>query len=70
MVKSRDQPTWLFWGQCRYIGHSWADTNNRYFQNFKILFSSSLSKILCILCLNFFSKTSKIRIYGLKIFKL
>jgi len=39
-------------------------------QNFKILFSVSLSKILFILCFAFFSKTSNVRIYELEIFKL
>jgi len=24
---SRDQPIWLFWGWCRYIGHSWTNTD-------------------------------------------
>ena len=65
LIQSRDRPIWLFWGQYWYIGHSWTDT--QYFQNFLILFSASLSKILCILCLTFFSKTSKIRIYQLKV---
>ena len=37
-----------------------------YFQNIWILFSASLSTILCILRLTFFSKPSKIRIYELK----
>jgi len=24
---------WFFWGQCRYISHSWTDSRFRYFQN-------------------------------------
>jgi len=45
---SKDQPIWLFWGQYhwyQYIGQSWTDTDDWYFQNFYILFSASLSKI-------------------------
>jgi len=29
-----DQPIWPFWGRYRYIGHSWTNTDNRYFKNF------------------------------------
>jgi len=25
-IWSRDRPIWLFWGQYRYIGHTWADS--------------------------------------------
>jgi len=31
---TRYRPIWLFWGRCRYIGHSWTDSPSRYFQNF------------------------------------
>ena len=24
---NRDWPMWIFWGRCRYIGHSWTDTD-------------------------------------------
>jgi len=32
VLLARDRLIWLFWGQYRYIGHSWTD--KQYFKNF------------------------------------
>ena len=47
VVRSRDRPIWLFWGRYRYY----------IYKIFKSCFLLHwLSKVLCILCLTFFSK--------------
>jgi len=70
MLTNRDQPIWLFWGWYQYFGQWWANSRYRYFQNFKIVFSASLSKIQCILCLTFFSKNLKNQDLWAKIFQI
>jgi len=56
---ARDQPIWLFWGWYRYIGHSWADTDNRYFWNFKSCFLLRYQKYAEFYTLPFSQKCKK-----------
>jgi len=68
MLQSRDRPIWLFG-----VDADISAIHGPIAGISKIRKSSFLlhyQKYWCILCLTFFSKTSKIRISELKIFKL